>query len=163
MVANGTLVWYYKICKRQVWFMGRGISPDKENLPLLEGRTLSEIFFKRFGGEKEIMVDNRIKVDILRGKLVIEVKKSSKFIEASKMQVLFYLYYFKRFKGVELEGILTFPKERKRVNVRLSGDDEKELERIIKDIERIVNSPSPPPSKRIRFCRKCAYKEVCWV
>lgn len=163
MVANGTLVWYYKICKRQVWFMGRGISSEKENLLLVEGRTLSEIFFKRFGGEKEKMVDNRIKVDMLKGRFIIEVKKSSKFIEASKMQVLFYLYYFKRFKGVELEGFLTFPKERKRVRVSLTEDDEKELEKIIKDIERIVNDPSPPPPQKIRYCGKCAYKEMCWV
>lgn len=53
MVANGTLVWYYHICKRQVWLMGHCIGPEHENPLMAEGRSM-------------------------RGNVILEVKKSSK-------------------------------------------------------------------------------------
>ena len=36
MSANGTLVWFYKICKREVWLMSKNILPDQmdENIDL---------------------------------------------------------------------------------------------------------------------------------
>ncbi|NPA80252.1 MAG: CRISPR-associated protein Cas4 [Thermotogae bacterium] len=163
MVANGTLVWYYFICKRQVWFMGRGIEPYHDNPLLAEGRTISQIVFSRITEGREVLIDNRIKIDILKGNVVMEVKKSSRYLEASRMQLLFYLYYLKRFKGVDASGILVFPDERKRKRIKLTEEDVRRLEEVISDIEDIVSRDSPPDPVKTRYCRKCAYKEMCWA
>lgn len=144
-------------------FMGRGIKPYQGFYLLEEGRALSEIVFRRFLKRKEVLVDGKVKVDLIKGKMVFEVKKSSKFLEASIMQVKFYLYYFKRFKGVSLEGFLVFPKEKRKLKVKLSGEDIKKLKGVVEDIKRIIENPMPPSLERNRFCKKCAYKEVCWV
>jgi len=44
---GGTLVWYYFICKRQVWLMARGIEPERRDDALIEGRLLGEHSYAR--------------------------------------------------------------------------------------------------------------------
>jgi len=76
LLVNGTLVWYYYICKRQVWLLSRSISSDQENELLLLGKHISKIFLKRNKiSRKEILVDNRIRIDFLKDKIVAEIKK----------------------------------------------------------------------------------------
>ncbi len=29
--VNGTLIWYYFICQREVWLMGHQLNPDEDN------------------------------------------------------------------------------------------------------------------------------------
>ena len=163
MVANGTLVWYYHICKRQVWFMGRSIEPYHDHPLLAEGRTISQVVFSRVTEGREVVIDNHIRIDILKGNVVMEVKKSSKYLEASRMQLLFYLYYLRKFKGIEASGVLVFPDERKRTKVNLADEDVRHLENIIAHIEEIVSLDKPPDPVKSRFCRNCAYKEMCWA
>jgi CRISPR-associated exonuclease Cas4 len=163
LLVNGTLIWYYYICKRQVWLLSRSISSDQENELLLLGKHISKIFLKRNKiSRKEILVDNRIRIDFLKDKIVAEIKKSSKFILASKMQLAFYLYYFKYYKDVLLNGELIFPEENKSVEVILDENLEKELEKTISEIESIIKTNLPPKPIKIGYCKKCAFKEVCW-
>jgi len=58
------------------------------------------------------------------GKKVIvgEVKKSSRFEHSATMQLAFYLYRLKQ-QGVEAEGELLIPKDRKRISVMLDEED----------------------------------------
>ncbi len=63
---NGTLIWYYYICPREVWLIGHSIEADQESDFLLLGRHIHEIFYKR--QKKEFMIDNTIKIDILPSK-----------------------------------------------------------------------------------------------
>jgi len=111
------MVWYYYICTRQVWLIAHSIEPDQENNFLKLGRHIHEIFYKR--NKKEFFIDNQIKIDIIYPKKVIgEIKKSSKYnLKSAQMQLAFYLYYMKQ-KGVELEGELHFPEERKKRNCK---------------------------------------------
>ena len=39
--VTGTLIWYYFICKREVWLMSRQLTPDQENTDLALGQILS--------------------------------------------------------------------------------------------------------------------------
>ncbi len=157
---NGTLIWYYHICPREVWLIGHGIEADQESDFLLLGRHIHEIFYKR--QKKEFMIDNTIKIDILPSKKVIgEIKKSSKYIKSAKMQVAFYLYYLKQ-KGINIEGELLIPEERKREKIKLTTDLEKELEKSITEIKKILKMNKPPQPKKIPYCKNCAYKEMCW-
>lgn len=159
---GGTLIWYYYICKREVWLIGHGIEPEQENDYIILGRHIHEMFYQN--RKKELIIDNTIKIDIIPGKKVIgEIKKSTRYLESAKMQVAFYLYYMKKEKGVKMEGLLLVPEERRRIKVSLTPEVEKELERAISDIERILNMEKPPPAVKIPYCRRCAYKNMCWA
>jgi len=108
------------------------------------------------------LIDNRIKIDFLKNKIVAEIKKSSKYIQSSKMQLLFYLYYLKNEKNLILEGELIIPDENKKIKVNLDSETEKEIEKSILDIENIIKLNKPPEPIKIPYCRKCAFKEICW-
>ena len=157
---NGTLIWYYYICPREVWLISHAIEANQDNDFLVLGRHIHEIFYKK--QKKEILIDNTIKIDILFNKKVVgEIKKSSKFVKSARMQVAFYLYYLKQ-KGINLEGELLFPEERKREKVVLTKEIEAELQKAIQDIHKIINLDKPPKPEKIQYCKTCAYKEMCW-
>jgi CRISPR-associated exonuclease Cas4 len=161
-MVNGTLIWYSYICDREVWFIGHQIEAPQDN-PLLEkGRAIHEVFYSQY--TKELLIDNTIKIDIVKGReLIAEIKSSSKHLKSAIMQLAFYLYYLKKHKGVELRGKLSIPSERKTVEVQLSEPLERELEEKIKSIEDILSLPKPPPPVKIPYCKNCAYKEICWA
>jgi len=159
---NGTLIWYYYICKREVWLIGHSIEPEQESDHLTLGRHIHETFYKR--RKKDLSIDNKIKIDILPGRKVIgEIKKSSRFLKSAKMQLAFYLYYMKKEKALEMEGVLMVPEERKRVSIRLTEELEKEVEKAIAEIESILKMERPPPAVKINYCKNCAYREMCWA
>ena len=146
-IANGTLIWYYYICKREVWLIAHGIEPPQENEFISIGRLIHEEYYRKF--KKELLVDNKIKIDVLEGRKVIgEIKKSSKYLESAKMQLAFYLYYLKTVKGERLEGELLIPEERKRIRVKLTTELEKEVERAVWEIERTFHLQKEPKDLR---------------
>ncbi len=77
------------------------------------------------------------------------------------MQVAFYLYYLKQ-KGINMEGELLFPEERKREKVILNKEIENELEKAVENIKKILQEDKPPSPVKIPYCKNCAYKEMCW-
>ncbi len=160
--VTGTLIWYYFVCKREVWFMAREINPFEE-FDLLEiGRLIHEESYSR--SKKEINLQN-IKIDVLtkqNGKILIgEMKKSSNFLLPAKMQLLFYLYKLKKM-GIEASGELLVPKERKRERVELTEEAKAEIKNAIEDINKIISLPMPPEFRKSKFCKKCAYRDLCF-
>lgn len=163
MPITGTMIWYYYICKREVWLMIHQIAADQEHEDLDYGRFISENRYNR--SKKEISIGH-IVVDRMRtenGQLIVgEVKKSSKFMKSAKMQLLFYLDNLRKM-GIEAKGELLFPEERKKEIVEWNEEHKEELERAIEDIRKIARLSVPPKPEKISFCRKCAYKEYCWA
>src|SRR5690606_20574408 len=97
-----------------------------------------------------------IKVDRVRrengGQLIIgEVKKSSRFMESSRYQLLYYLRTLKEM-GVQAKGELLFPEEKKKEIVILTEKEEKELDEAVADIRRIARLPVAPEPVKIQFC-----------
>lgn len=163
MRVTGTLIWYYYICHREVWLMAHHIVADQDHEDLDMGRFIQETTYSR--AKKEVSIDH-IRVDMIEQdgeELVIsEVKKSSRFEESSRMQLLFYLYTLKN-KGVKARGELRFPKEKRKETLRLTAELEEELVRAIQHIQEIILQPKPPPPVRCKYCGRCAYYESCWV
>ncbi len=159
---NGTLLWYYSICKREAWLMFHQITPDEQHDDIDYGRFLHEHSYQR--NKKEILFGN-VKFDVLlenEGKLIIgETKKSSKYHEASKLQLYYYLYTL-RTAGINAEGMLLYPEEKKRVPVILDQAGETHLLKAIKEIEEITGRDVPPPPHKCNFCYRCGYREYCW-
>lgn len=161
--VTGTMVWYYYVCKRQVWLMAHQLEPDSEDENLEYGRFLHQHAYKR--EKKEISIGHA-RFDLFRQegeKLVIgEVKKSSKHLASARMQLLYYLRELKRM-GVEAVGEIRIPEEKRVVRVTLDAEAEKELDRAKRDILRIIYLDKPPKAERIPLCRPCAYRELCWA
>lgn len=161
-LVTGTLIQSYNICKRQTWLMAHQIIPDQDHPYIEMGRLIDEESYDR--DKKKINFENVV-LDLIRsdeGDMIVgEVKKSSKAKDSARMQLAFYLYKLKE-SGVNVRGLLLFPEERKRLVVELTPELENELEKMMKNIERIILSPAPPPFKKIGYCKNCGYKEFCW-
>lgn len=161
--VTGTMIWYYYICKREVWLLSHGIEADQENPFIDIGRFLQESTYRR--EKKEISLGN-IKIDIIKrkdGQIVIgEVKKSPKFKESARMQLAYYLYELEK-RGIIASGYLMFPKERRREEIILTDSLKRELDAVFEAIKRIINSDKPEPVNKNTYCTNCGYNEFCWA
>jgi CRISPR-associated exonuclease Cas4 len=160
--VTGTLVWYYAICPREAWLMAHEIEPERDFDLLAEGRLNQEAHYKR--ATKELALPG-MRLDQVRrenGKLIVsEVKKSSRFLPATRMQLGYYLWRLAE-EGIEASGEILVPEERKREMMDLTPELREEVEQMVAKIEALVRETTPPPAKKIPFCKKCAYAEFCW-
>jgi len=161
--VTGTMIWYFYICRREVWLMAHSLEADQEHQDLEIGRILHESSYKR--RRKEIDLGH-IKVDLIskqNEKLVIgEVKKSSSFKKSARMQLAYYIQELKE-RGYEVEGYLQFPEEKNREKVELNDRLSAQLDKTVEKIKTIAGKEHPPEVEKIKYCRKCAYEEFCWA
>jgi CRISPR-associated exonuclease Cas4 len=157
---NGTIFYAYQVCLREAWFYYHRLNLSQEHDLLLLGRLVHEGSYQR--ARKEIFVDQLLKIDLFRDEMVAEVKKSSRHKEAARLQLAFYLYYLKHEKGLALRGVLLFPKERKTEKLELTPELEQKVEELVSEMLPVLESESPPPPVKSRYCRTCSFQEVCW-
>ncbi len=160
---TGTLIWYYYICKREVWLIAHEINPDQENPYIEIGRLIHEEAYPR---EEKGFETVGMKIDIIKqsdNELIVgEVKKSDRFLKSASMQLAFYLYQLKQ-KGVKATGELLIPKSKKKIPIELTAEIEAELEKAVADINNLIKTSTPPEFKKIHFCRECGYNEFCYA
>jgi len=160
--VGGTLIWYYYVCKREVWLMGRHITADQDDTNVVLGRFFAE---QSYGRDKKEIAFGHMKFDVVRkdrhGLVVAEVKKSSKHIKSAKMQLAFYLWELSQ-KGIKARGELLFPKEKRRELVELTDVLIDKLVKAKRDILKIIYDSIPPEAEKKQICRNCAYAEFCW-
>lgn len=142
--------------------MGRQLTPDQDDSNVELGRFIHDL---RYGRDKKEINLGNIKLDIMRrdGEEIVigEIKKSSHFIESARMQLGFYLKELKQ-RGIKARGELFFPEEKRKERVDLTAEMEKELNKVERDILRIIYLALPPVPEKIKWCRRCAYSEFCW-
>lgn len=126
------------------------------------GRFLHEMNYSK--NRKEISFGS-VNFDIVKktkNKLIIgENKKSSRYTEASKMQLGYYLRLLHEL-GVEAEGVLLYPSERKKEKVLLTEDLMLKLDKQEKEIISICKKDIPPQKINNKYCKQCAYNEYCF-
>jgi CRISPR-associated exonuclease Cas4 len=175
---TGTQINYYLICQRKLWLFSHNIQMEQESDAVRLGKVIHETSYDR--ENKEIELDH-IKLDWLdmRDGVIHEVKKDDACEEAHEWQMLYYLYYLKT-KGMAIQeipnqesddtstagtvwkGELDYPKLKKCVEVILTTDKETRLLQILRDIERVITLPQPPPiAVKISLCKKCSYCDFC--
>ncbi|WP_297420164.1 CRISPR-associated protein Cas4 [Thermococcus sp.] len=162
MRVTGVMVHYYFTCKRELWFFSRGLRFDFENEDMLIGRLIHKDSYEREW--KEVMLGDA-KLDVVikgHGVEVMEVKKSSKLEEPAKWQLKYYLYLLKNV-GVNAKGVISYPKEGRREEVELVDEDIETLENALADIERVISLERPPEAEKKPYCKRCAYRDFCWV
>lgn len=126
-----------------------------------DGKILHERAYKN-AEQRELVVDDSFRIDVLDGEYVREVKLTSKMSDADKYQLLFYLYQLKK-RGLVRKGLISYTKEKKTEELVLSKSDEKEIDRIIGLIEQIIKSNEIPPLLNKPYCKKCAYYDFCYA
>lgn len=141
--------------------MSREITPDEDAPTLDVGRAIHEIFYRRM--LKELSLEG-IKIDLFKRaeRAVCEIKASSKFIEAARFQLLYYLFRLKEY-DIDADGWILIPTEKRKIRVKLDAEAEQMLLKVLNEIKEIAKLERPPPPIRIPYCRRCAYKEFCWA
>lgn len=163
MKVNGTLINYYFHCKRQCYFHGNRLNLEDNSENVSMGKALHEERNK--GDNTEIEIEN-IKIDKLTKEYLTEVKKSDADVEASKWQLLYYLKVLKN-KGIERKGKLEFIEKnktkKKTLTFELTEENEKKLDEVISDIEKLILEEDIPKLLNEPKCKKCAYYEYCYI
>ena len=143
--------------------MSRNVVPDQRDTNIDIGRFIHETSYNR--NKKEIEFGN-VKFDVLfsnEDELIIgETKKSSKYQDASKIQLLYYLRELKK-AGINSRGVLLYPEEKKRVEVVLNEATEELIDRIEEQVISIIENEDSPPIVKNKYCRSCGYREYCYA
>lgn len=159
----GSLIQSYMVCPRQAWLMSRQICPDEDHIYLQLGRLIQRQSYSR--ERKEIHLGH-LALDLIRrggqNLVVAEVKKSSRASAAARMQLAFYLYELREM-GIEAEGELLFPEERRRERLILDENLAQQVEDLKACVLALICRNQAPPPEKTRFCGKCAYAEFCWA
>lgn len=179
MNINATLINYYLLCHRKMWLHAHAIRMEHTSELVYEGKLIGEESYPYRAdkneeleisytlpeglGQKEVILTAKIDFfDAKRG-IVHETKKSAAKEWAHVAQVQFYLYLLQK-NGVEVShGVIEYPKLRQTERVELTEEDEKEIERWIGEIEKILAQEQCPPKLPISKCRSCSYFDFCWI
>ena len=170
---TGTELFYFVLCPRKHWWYTHGMeqehsggassSDGQENVAL--GTLLHEESYAR-KPHKEVLIDNLLRLDFADDGVIHEVKKSkggNRAYAATRMQILYYLYYMKREKGLTREGMINYPQQKRREAITLTPDDEDAVAETLIQIETARAVPIPPfIAEPMTICKKCAYNELCW-
>ncbi|GER94082.1 CRISPR-associated protein Cas4 [hot springs metagenome] len=158
--TTGIKVNYLYVCERKLWLFDRGIQMESRSDKVLMGKLLGDNSYLR-EGKKEILIDNLINIDIVGDDEIREVKYSNRLAHADRIQILYYLYYLKQL-GIEKRGVINYPKMRKREEIALTSEAEREVEIALMRVKEILMLNKPPQLQRKPYCTKCAYYEFCW-
>lgn len=164
MRVNGTLINYYFHCKRQCYLHGNRLNLEDNSELVQIGRVIHEVKAQE-SESAEIAIEN-IRLDRLTAEYLTEIKKSDADIEAGKWQLYYYLKILKD-KGMIRKGKLEFEEKNKaKKNImilELGIAEEKELDRIILQIEELLLSDTVPEAQEKSGCKKCSYYEYCFI
>lgn len=158
---TGLMVQYYHVCRRELWFMSRGIDIDRSTANIVRGTHTDETSYR--DKRQSFQINGRIQIDVLDDGDVMEVKVSSSLEEPPRMQLLYYLWYLDRILDIQRTGVLAFPRERTRETVTLSEENVSAVEETIVGVIETVRDDSPPPLEKKPYCDSCLYQDLCWV
>lgn len=157
---TGTQVNYYFVCKRKLWLFSHDITMEQESDLVHLGQLTHERHYKRKSEEISI---GRIKVDFMEDACeVYEVKRSESLEESDLFQLLYYLYVLQQ-RGINAQGSLRYPNQRKIKEVELTEKRKKRLLEVLDAIDAVISRETPPPVKEKPYCTKCSYYAFCFA
>lgn len=158
--TQGTKVYYLHVCRRKLWWFTHQVTMEHESGLVALGRLLHRTAYPR-QPRREFDLDGLVRIDLVERSAVREIKYSMKQAAAARAQLLYYLYYLKQ-RGLLLEGLLAFPRQKRQERVVLTPDDEPRIIQWLQEIRHIEAQPSPPRVDFMPICRRCAYLLLCW-
>jgi CRISPR-associated exonuclease Cas4 len=164
MQVTGTLISYYFYCKRRLWLHANGIQFEDTSEDVALGVVIEDsTYLQRSEKFKQIKL-GPIKIDFYdsKNKVIHEVKKSPKFHETHIWQLRYYIYMLEQAGVTGVEGVLEYPKERKKEKVLLSDPDRKYLKELKNEIELLIRSKTCPLVINKPRCKNCSYYDFCY-
>lgn len=159
--VTGLMVQYYHACRRELWFMSRGIDINRETPNIQRGTYIDETSYS--DERRSYQINGRIALDILDSGDVMEVKASSSLEKPARMQLLYYLWYLDEVLDIRKDGVLAYPKERTRERLSLTEERREAVEDTVRGVIRTVEQETPPPLEKKPFCDACLYQDICWL
>ena len=154
---------YFHICHTELWYFAHNVHMEQNSELVALGRLAHEEHYERDTSKERFMLEG-IRIDrITPNGYIHEIKKSNRAENAHIWQIKYYLYVLKNNGFGELKGKLEFPKQRKTIAIENTSDDEKIIQEKLAEIRNIIAQPEPLKAKKIGFCRKCSYRELCWA
>lgn len=157
-------LWFniFVVCKRELWFYIKQINMNYNNDDISIGNAIHEKSYRR--ENKEVRIDNMVFDFVKKGNdlVIFEIKKSSKLTIGAKYQLYFYLYTL-RYLEPNIQGMLIYPKERKREEISLNETIIDEMDKIIDGILEISKLEKPPIAEIKPYCKGCSFYELCMV
>lgn len=162
MNITGTMIYYYFVCSRKLWYFINEINMEQNSELVSMGKILDETSYKR--EKKSILIDNQINIDFIEnGAVLHEVKKTKAIEEAGEWQIKYYMYYLEQ-RGVKsIEAKVDYPLIKQTKEVFLTEDDKEQLEKAIEDIQVIMKAERIPSKLNSKLCKKCAYYDLCYI
>lgn len=158
---TGTIINYYLHCKRQCWLFMKKINLEDNSEEVRVGRVLHEN--KNNSENSEVEIDN-IKADKITDKYIVEYKKSDADLQATIMQVKYYMYILNK-KGIKRDGkIEVFEKNKQKNKIHYIENNEqinRDIEVLKLEIENLYSMKMPPKHQEQNKCKKCAYNDYC--
>lgn len=156
---NGTIIKSYMACNRQGWLASRKLTPLTTNIFIQMGTSLSNI---RKESRKRV---GNIEIDeVVKGKYLIvkEYKKTFSNIEASKMQLLFYMKNLKEELNLKkIEGYIISEETDEKMFLPLDVKNEERIDILIEEILIALNNNKVPSFTRIKLCDYCGHNMYC--
>ncbi|PKM49941.1 MAG: CRISPR-associated protein Cas4 [Firmicutes bacterium HGW-Firmicutes-7] len=160
--VTGVMFYYYFVCYRKLWYFFHDIQMENQNDNVIIGKMIDQNAYLR--EKKHIMIDGVINIDFIEGyKVIHEVKKSKSIEEAGIWQLKYYLWYLKSKGIIGITGMIDYPVLKRREKIKLTNEDEIEIERILQDIKSICQSDRVPDKIKSKVCKNCSYYELCYV
>jgi len=157
----GTQINYLFVCTRKLWLFSHHIEMEHTSDYVALGELLHEESYAR--EKKHIQIDDMIQIDFIdKDGILHDVKFGQSMELAHEMQLLYYLYVLKQ-KGLPNRfGVINYPRQRRKTEVELTPEKEKEVESAMENVIRIVSLPTPPNAEFGKLCISCSYMELCW-
>lgn len=163
--VTGTLISYYFYCKRRMWLHANDIRFEDTSDDVAMGRLIEDsTYLQRDSNYEQVELDG-IKIDFYdhKNRVIHETKKSPKFEQTHIWQLKYYMYVLLK-NGMEgVTGLLEYPTERKTHKIELSSDDVVEIDRMVSEIKRIIQSEGCPSLMKSVRCKNCSYYEFCYI
>lgn len=158
---SGTQINYLLVCRKKLWFFVHGITMEHNSDKVSLGK---EIHDSSLNSKKsEMLIDNSIRLDYIDKELAIhEIKSTKAMNEASRTQLLYYIYYLQQ-KGIDCnKGVIHYPNSRKTEIVNFNEEDRQAIEEYMKEIVETANMEKPPEVAKEKKCKSCSYYELCY-
>lgn len=158
-ILNGTIIKSYIACKRQGWLASRKLTPLVSNTYIQMGTALSNI---RKESSKRIGNIELDEIEKNKHIIVKEYKKTFSNIEASKMQLLFYMRNLKEELNLnKIDGYIISEETSEKLFLSFDTKNEEKINQFIDEILIALNNNQIPKLTRTKLCDYCGHNFYC--
>lgn len=149
---NASLVNEYNYCEKLFWL-------HFNKLQIFQGSESAKIGEQEHKSKEGESRNPWIKYDDMRNGKLIEYTKKKKDLNGKRLQLLIYLLRSKKSAG----KIRETNTDELLMKVDVTESSEKELFIFLKNMTSISLMTTPPIVNFNENCKKCSFKEYCWV